>query len=75
MAKGCSDLVNGLECRLQNSQVISNQACRFRNFFLGPIPEFSFERFLPNNREMPKIMSTQLTLRYFTAFQEMHENM
>ena len=34
-------MVNGLECRLQNSQVISNQpeACRFRNFFLGPIPE------------------------------------
>ena len=40
MAKGCSDLVNGLECRLQNIQVSSNQACRFWNFFLGPIPDF-----------------------------------
>ena len=37
MAKGCSDLNNGLECRLQNSRVISNQASRFRNFVLGPV--------------------------------------
>ena len=29
----------GRECRLENSQVISNQACRFWNCFLGPIPE------------------------------------
>ena len=26
MAKGCCDFVNGLECTLENSQVISNQA-------------------------------------------------
>ena len=39
MAKGCSDLVNGWDCRLQKSQVISNQARRFQKFFLGPIPE------------------------------------
>ena len=35
MAKGCS-VVNGLDCRLQNSQVISKQVCRFRNFVCGP---------------------------------------
>ena len=29
----------GWACRLQNSQVSSNQACGFRNFLLGPIPE------------------------------------
>ena len=38
-SRGGEYLVNGLECRLQNSQVISGQACRFRNFFLGHIPE------------------------------------
>ena len=73
MATECSDLVNGLDCKLQNNQVISNQACRFRNFFLGPIPELFSVGFLAHFLEMPKIMSTQLTLRYFTAFQEMSE--
>ena len=35
--EGGKYLVNGLQCRLQDSKVISNQACRFQNFFLGPI--------------------------------------
>ena len=35
-------MVNGLECRLQNSQVISSQACKFRFVFLGPIPDLCF---------------------------------
>ena len=38
-------MVNGLECRLQNSQVISSQACRFRNFFLGPMQIFFCDSF------------------------------
>ena len=58
-------MVNGLECRLQNSQVISNQACRFRNFFLGPIPELFSASFSPHFQEIQKIMSTQLTLHFF----------
>ena len=33
----------GLECRLEYSQAISNQACRFRNFFLNPIAELFFD--------------------------------
>ena len=39
MANGCCDFVNGLECRLEYSQASSHQACRFWNFFLGPIPD------------------------------------
>ena len=38
-------LGNSLECRSQDSQVIPNQACRFRNFFLGPIPELFLQVF------------------------------
>ena len=41
-------LVNGLECRPHDSQFIPNQACRFRNFFLGPIPELFSARFSPH---------------------------
>ena len=66
-------LVNGLECRLQDSQVIPSQACRFRNFFLGPIPELFSARFSPHFQEIAQIMSTPLTLRYFWHFQEVNE--
>ena len=52
-----------------------NQASRFRNFCLGPIPELFSATFSSHFQEMPKIMSTQLTLRYFSHFQEMLENM
>ena len=68
-------LVNGLECRLQDSQVIPSQACSFRNFFLGPIPELFSARFSSHVQEMSKIMSTLLTLHYLVYFQEMHEIM
>ena len=52
-----------------------NQPCRFRNFFLGPIPELCSARFSSHFQEIPKIMSTQLALCYFWHFQEMLENM
>ena len=52
-----------------------NQACRFRNFFLGPIPELFSASFSSHFLEIGKIMSTQLTLHYFSHFQEMLENM
>ena len=68
-------MVNGLECRLQNSQVISDQACRFRNFFLGPIPELFSASVSSHFQEIGKIMSTQLTRHYFLHFQELHEIM
>ena len=44
-------------------------------FFLGPIPELFPANILLHFQEMPKIMSTQLTLRYCWHFQEMLENM
>ena len=68
-------LVNGLECRLQDSQVIPSQACSFRNFFLGPIPELLSARNSSHFQEMPKIMSTQLSQHYFLHFQELHKIM
>ena len=68
-------LVNGLECRLQDSQVIPNQAHRFRNFCLGPIPELFSARVSPHFQEIPKIMSTPLTQHYFLHFQEIHKIM
>ena len=68
-------MVNGLECRSQDSQVIPNQACRFRNFFLGPIPELFSASVSSHFQEIGKIMSTQLTRHYFLHFQELHEIM
>ena len=50
-----------------------SQACRFRNFFLGPIPELFSARFSPHFQEIRKIMSNPLTRHYFSHFQEMHE--
>ena len=38
-------MVNGLECGLQNSQVIPNQACRFGIFFWAPFRNFFLECF------------------------------
>ena len=42
-------------------------------FFLGPISERFPAVFLLHFLEMPKIMSTQLTLRYLWHFQDMLE--
>ena len=68
-------LVKGLECRSQDSQVIPNQACRFRNFFLGPIPELFSASFSPHVQEIPPIMSTPLTRRNLRHFQEIQQIM
>ena len=51
----------------------SNQACRFRNFFLDPIPELFSASFSSHFQDIQKIMSTPLTLHYFLHFQELHE--
>ena len=67
-------LVNGLECRLQDSQVISNQACRFRNFFLGPIPELVSASFSSPFQDIPQV-STQLTQHYLLHLQETQQIM
>ena len=66
--QGWKYLVNGLECRLQNSQVISKQACRFRNFLSGPHSGTLSAIFSPHFQEMREIMPTQLTLFLFFAF-------
>ena len=52
-----------------------SQACRFRNFFLGPIPELFSASCSSHFQEIPQIMSTQLTQHYFLHFQELHEIM
>ena len=49
---GGKRLVNGLECRLRDSQVIPNLARRFRNFFLGPILELFSTRNLPHFQDI-----------------------
>ena len=61
-------LVNGLECRLQDSQVIPSQACRFRNFFLGPIPDFFSARCSSHVQEIPQIMSTRFARNAKSGF-------
>ena len=66
---------NGLECRSQDSQVIHNQACRFRNFFLGPIPELCSARSSPHFQEVQKTMSIQLTQHNLLHFQETQQIM
>ena len=53
----------------------SNQASRFRNFFLGPIPELFSASCSSHFQEIGKIMSTQLTRHCFLHFQEMLEIM
>ena len=52
-----------------------SQACRFRNFFLGPIPELFSARFSPHFQEIPQIMSTPLTRRNLRHFQEIQQIM
>ena len=52
-----------------------SQACRFRNFFLGPIPELFSARNLPHFREIAQIMSTPLTRRNLKHFQEIQQIM
>ena len=52
-----------------------SQACRFRNFFLGPIPELCSARNLPHFQEMSQIMSTPLTQRNLKHFQEIQQIM
>ena len=47
-----------------------SQACRFRNFFLGPIPELVSARFSSHFQEIPQIISTPLTQRNLLHFQE-----
>ena len=74
-SRGGKYLVNGLECRLQDSQVIPNQACRFRNFFLGPILELFSASFSLHFQEIPQIMSTPLTRRNLLHFQEFQQIM
>ena len=64
-------LGNGLECRSQDSQVIPNQACRFQNFFLGPIPELFSRSCSSHLQEIQEIMSSPLTRRNLWHFQEM----
>ena len=42
-----------------------NQASRFRNFFLGPIPKLFSASCSPHIQEIQKIMSNPLTRRFF----------
>ena len=51
-----------------------SQAWRFRNFFLGPIPELFSARFSLHFQEIAQIMSTQLTQHYLLHFQELHQD-
>ena len=67
-------LVHGLEYRLQDSHVFSNQPCRFQNFFLAPIPELCSASFSSDFQKIQKIMSTQLT-QHFLTFLEMQKIM
>ena len=46
-----------------------SQACRFRNFFLGPIPELCCASCSSHFQEIPQIMSTPLTRRNLLHFQ------
>ena len=62
MAKGCSDLVTGLECRLQNSQVIPSPGMPSLGLSLH-----IFNHFL----ETPTITYGQLGRHYFWHFLEM----
>ena len=64
-AKRCSDLVNGLECRLQNTQVIFNQAPKFQNFFLDPNPEL-FPASLSSHFQEIQNNAYPLTQLFFT---------
>ena len=52
-----------------------SQACRFRNFFLGPIPELFSARNLPHVQEIAQIMSTPLTRRNLLHLQETQQIM
>ena len=52
-----------------------SQACRFRNFFLGPIPELFSASFSPHFQEISEISSTPLTRRNFRHFQEIQKIM